>query len=92
MSLKEQMPTIKLSFIPNYHTKEEIVEVAEKGIYMISCHNSYLDKEFVQFTHNNGLRVAIYGVKIRSGAVDAINKSPDYIYTDNIILLQGMLN
>ncbi len=91
MSLKEKLPNVKLSFIPNYHTEEEIVEAANNGIYMISTRNDLTSKSLVQLSHENGVLVAIYGVKIRSGAIEAINKSPDFIYTDNIILLQEML-
>ncbi len=91
MALQEKLPAIKLSFITGSYEEEEIIEVANNGIYMISSTNNAISKEFVQFIHEQGLRVAIYGVKIRSAAVEAINKSPDYIYADNIILLQEML-
>jgi len=83
---------VKLSFIPSNQTEEEVINAAEKGFYMISLHNDKISNEYAQFIHDNGLRVAIYGIKIRSGAIDAINKSPDFIYTDNIILLQEILN
>lgn len=91
MALQDKLPTVKLSYIPSYYVEEEIIEAADKGIYMISSNNDLVSKEFVQFTHEKGLRVAIYNVKIRSSAIEAIKKSPDYIYTDNIILLQEML-
>ena len=90
-ALQEKLPTIRLSFIPNYHLEEEVVDAAENGIYLISCRNDLITKEFSNFIHANGLRVAIYSVRTREGTIRAINKSPDFIYTDNIILLQEIL-
>ena len=91
MALQTKLPGVKLSYIPNTHKEEEIAEAANRGVYMISLANTLISGEMVQFAHEKGLRVAIYGVKIRSSAITAINKSPDYIYTDNIVLLQEML-
>jgi len=90
-ALKEKLPTLKLSFIPNYHTEEEIIDSAERGFYMISSRNDLISKEFSKFIHDNGLRVAIYSVKTKDGSIEAVKKSPDFIYTDNIGLLQEIL-
>ncbi len=90
-ALKEKLPSIKLSLKTGYFSEDEAIYAVSKGVYMISCDNDLTTKEYVQMCHENGLRVAIYGVKERNGAIEAINKSPDYIFTDNIILLQQML-
>jgi glycerophosphoryl diester phosphodiesterase len=91
LTLKDQLPEIKLSFIASTRTDEMIINVVNNGIYMISSHKDLITGAFIQSIHDNGLRVALYGVKTRSGAVEAINKSPDFIYTDNIILLLEIL-
>lgn len=91
MDLKEILPEVKLSLIPILYSEEEVIEAAGKGVYMISGSNDVMTKAYAQFIHDNGMRLAIYSVKIRKAAIEAINNSPDYIYTDNIILLQEML-
>ena len=91
MKVKEKIPAVKLSLIPEVHAEATIIAAEDEGIFMISCNNNLISKDFVQFVHERGMRVAIYSVKIRSAAVKAINKSPDFIYTDNVVLLQEML-
>ena len=54
-------------------------------------YNNSITKEQADDLHANNIQISIYGVKIRSGSVEAVAKSPEMIQTDNIVLLQEIL-
>ncbi|HET6245707.1 MAG: hypothetical protein H0V01_04155 [Bacteroidetes bacterium] len=71
---------------------EEIIETAKiKGYKGVILSNGVISKKEVNQAHSNGLTVVIFDVKTRDGTIEAINKSPDYIQTDNLLLLQQSL-
>ena len=53
--------------------------------------NNSITKEQADDLHANNIQISIYGVKIRSGSVEAVAKNPEMIQTDNIVLLQEIL-
>ena len=53
--------------------------------------NNNVTKEEIAEAHRNGLEVHLFGVKTRSGTKEAVQKYPDGIQTDNLILLQEFL-
>lgn len=42
--------------------------------------------------HESGLWVALQGVKYQAGAIETIEKHPEIIQTDNILLVQQILH
>ena len=88
--LKDKIPSAKVSY--NRFPVSEYLETAlNNDFFMISAPNEQISKADVKMLHEHGLFVSIYNVKVRNAAVEAIEKSPDFIYTDNIILLQEIL-
>ncbi len=63
----------------------------EENIFGITMNNDLADGEFIKRAHDEGLRVTLYNTKIRSAHIDAVEKNPDFIITDNILLLQQIL-
>lgn len=53
--------------------------------------NSSVSSDDIDLVHQSNLHVSVFGAKIRENMIDAINKNPDYIYTDNIELLKQIL-
>ncbi len=83
-------PSIKISFFRQL-TDDNLNYAAGIGCYAIAFNNAPTGEADIQSAHAAGLRVAIVDVKIKSAALDAIEKSPDFIYTDNIPMLQYIL-
>jgi glycerophosphoryl diester phosphodiesterase len=71
---------------------ETILYASEKKYWGVIFRNDLLEKQDVELAHSKGLRVAVFDVKTRKGTVDAILKHPDYIHTDNILLLQDCMH
>ena len=72
-------------------TDETIAQAVANGFQGMSSADDVSTKEAIQKAHDEGLTVSLFDVKIRTGAVRAVAKSPDYIQTDNIPLLQQIL-
>jgi glycerophosphoryl diester phosphodiesterase len=71
---------------------ESSLDFAVKNdLYGISINNNSVSKTQIKTAHEHNVRVLIFGVKIKSGIIDAINKNPDIIDTDNIALTQQIL-
>lgn len=81
-----------LSLIIEGGNAEETIEIAKiKRYYGIISSNNSIFSENVKKGHSAGLKVVIFDVKTREGSIEAINKYPDFIQTDNIPLLQQCL-
>jgi glycerophosphoryl diester phosphodiesterase len=65
--------------------------VIANNFYGIVIENSKITKEQVKIAHDNNVNIVIFGVRSRGSNLDAVNKHPDYIQTDEIILLQQIL-
>ena len=88
--IQAQKPDYKLFFYPQ--TYEEGFDVAfSNNLYGITIASSKVTKQQIREAHDNGLRVAIWNIDSRSDNVDAINKYPDYIQTDKLKNLLGLL-
>lgn len=90
LEAREKYPEIKV-FLDTDIDADNIVQAADNGFYGIASKNQEITKEEVTFARAKGLRVQLYGAA-GNGFTDAISKSPDYILTDNIPLLQSILN
>ena len=53
--------------------------------------NDRITKREVQLAHDSSVRVAIFNIKALPANLNAVEKSPDYLITDNITLLQDIL-
>ncbi|MDQ3192771.1 MAG: glycerophosphodiester phosphodiesterase [Bacteroidota bacterium] len=71
--------------------KETIEMAKSKNFYGIVSSNNSISYEEVKQAHSVGLNVILFNVKTRAGTIEAINKHPDFIITDNILLLQKCL-
>lgn len=61
------------------------------GLKGISIDNDKISKEQVELAHSMGFFVTLWGVKSSGDNLDAANKSPDMIQTDNIDYLVKLL-
>ncbi|HEY8401983.1 MAG TPA: glycerophosphodiester phosphodiesterase family protein, partial [Cytophagaceae bacterium] len=52
----------------------------------------YISKEQVAQAHANNLKVILWGVITQKATIEAVRKHPDGIMTDNIPMLQDILN
>ena len=88
--LHREDEAIKIQLLGAFST--ENFDFAERmDLFGLSFFNRELTKEDVRRAHQAGLWVTIVDVKIRRDAIEAIKKSPDFIYTDNIPLVQNIL-
>jgi glycerophosphoryl diester phosphodiesterase len=82
----------KLSLIIEGPEPENLILKANQSKFWgVIFKNDGVNKQHIDKAHALGLRVIIFDVKTRAGTVNAINKHPDYIQTDNILLLQQCL-
>jgi glycerophosphoryl diester phosphodiesterase len=61
------------------------------GYQGVAASNAKVSKEDVTLAHAAGLIVHIFSVRSRAGHLDAMNKWPDAVQSDNIELMQNML-
>ncbi len=65
--------------------------IKQNNWYGIVAQNANMTKQKIDYAHQNKIRVALFNVKIQSEIVDAVNKHPEFILTDNIPKLQQIL-
>lgn len=83
LAAKEMRPELKLFYLAE--TYEGGLEQSVKwGFYGISMHNTKLTAEQIKTAHNNNLRVTLFGVLSENENYSAVEKSPDFIQTDDI--------
>ncbi|MBA3899080.1 MAG: hypothetical protein H0X62_02550 [Bacteroidetes bacterium] len=70
---------------------ELIPQAAELNLWGVIFKNEAVNKKQIEKAHSEGLYTVIFDVKTRAGTIKATNKHPDYIQTDNILLLQQCL-
>jgi glycerophosphoryl diester phosphodiesterase len=83
-------PSLKLYLDGNAKSSSlpEAVSSSLQG-YVVS--NDDITAQQVQYAHENGLEVVIFGTKTREGIISAVKKSPDAIQADNLELLLEVL-
>ena len=94
VALLKQMHELnpELRLIWSSRPAAQIIELArEYDIFGFGFRNSVVNRQEIQMLHAEGFRVVLYEVRTRNAAMEAVNKSPDYIETDNIVVLQEML-
>ena len=69
-----------------------IAIAADKKYYGIGVSNPNITKEDVDKAHQKNVRVVLFEVKNFFSTKNAVGKNPDMIQTDNVLLLQKMLN
>lgn len=62
------------------------------NLYGISLPEESVSSEQIKLAHENNIRVAVWGVRTKSDNLDAVNKNPDYIQTDEVKHLIKLLN
>jgi glycerophosphoryl diester phosphodiesterase len=70
---------------------EELQFALANNLYGFTIGNSEISAAEVKEAHDNNLRVILHNVKSRNSAVEAVEKFPDVIMTDNIQMLQEIL-
>jgi glycerophosphoryl diester phosphodiesterase len=65
--------------------------IKQNNWYGIVAQNENITKQKIDFAHKNNIRVALFNVKTQNNIVNAVNKHPDFILTDNIVKLQQIL-
>ena len=60
-------------------------------LYGISLPDESASSDQIKKAHENNIRVAVWGVRTKSDNIDAVNKSPDYIQTDEVKHLLKLL-
>lgn len=89
--LQNILPEVNLSFFTIIN-EENIERAAVNNFFGIAANFDNASKETVKLAHTQGLFVTLGILKIRRDAIEMIEMSPDFIYTDNIPLLQSILN
>jgi glycerophosphoryl diester phosphodiesterase len=70
-----------------------VIDLAvSNGYEGIVVGNEFVTKEDIALAHDSGLWITIFGVRSKSGHLNALEKNPDAIMTDNIEVLQEILN
>lgn len=80
---KNKKPDSKLFIYPS--SFESGLNIAlSKDLYGITISTRSITKEQIKIAHDNNLLVAIWNAHSESDNVEAINKNPDFIQTDNV--------
>lgn len=70
---------------------EELNYLKANNIYGIIAYNDRISKGAIQLAQRNNIRVLLFNVKSQNSIVEAVNKHPEFIITDNIPKLQQVL-
>lgn len=74
---------------PNFNEGLQLAML--NGYYGITISTRNVSKEQIAIAHENQLRVAIWNIHFRSDNIEAIEKNPDFIQTDNVKNLVKLL-
>ncbi len=89
--LKAGIPDIRLFYFNNI--EEASIQIAIDNEFSgISSNFKNTTRALISAAHDEGLFVVLGIQKIRRDAIEMIEMSPDFIYTDNISLMQSILN
>lgn len=89
--LYKRNPRVKL-FYEGYGIDDMLQLKSELDYFGIVVSNDNISKEDVELAHANGLRVAIFNLRALPANKEGLRKSPDYLITDNVTLLQDILH
>lgn len=88
--IQTEIPDIRLNFFTAL-SESSIATATEQEFFGLSANFDQATKNFVDMAHDQGLFVTLGILRIRRDAIDMIEKNADFIYTDNIPLLQSIL-
>lgn len=83
-------PKLKL-MVETSDVAEAVKIVKDYNWYGIISYNERVTKNDVNYAHSKGIRMALFAIKTQPDQVNAVNKNPDFILTDNIPQLQQIL-
>ncbi len=87
---RNKKPDSKLFIYPS--SFESGLNIAlSKGLQGITISTRSITKEQIKIAHDNNLLVAIWNTHSKSDNIEAINKNPDFIETDNVKYLIKLL-
>lgn len=90
--MKEKEPSAKLVLDFTGNIEETISFADSYNLYGVVFSNKDASEANIRLAHEKGLFVSLFEIQTRKENFEAINKSPDFIQTDNIPLLQQLLN
>ena len=88
--LNQLDPKLKL-MLEKSDVAEAVKIVKDFNWYGIISYNERVTKNDVNYAHSKGIRMALFAIKTQPDQVNAVNKNPDFILTDNIPQLQQIL-
>lgn len=84
ITLKEKRPNYKI-FIYTFTTFQNGFELANKyNLKGITISSKIAKKTDIDFAHANGIMVSLFDLRNRKDNIEAINKSPDFLETDDV--------
>tara|TARA_R110002049_G_scaffold125972_6_gene281624 strand:+ start:1353 stop:2219 length:867 start_codon:yes stop_codon:yes gene_type:complete len=90
LAISKINPNLKLCFeTESIRSNNDFLQ--DNSIYGIIAYNDRISNSEIEFAHRNNIRVILFNVKSQKSIVEAVNKNPDYIITDNIPKLQQVL-
>jgi glycerophosphoryl diester phosphodiesterase len=90
LKLKTERPNYKIFVFSTSFDKD--LEMAKKlDLHGITIAPEGISKDQIKQAHQNGIKIAIYGVSSQSENIDAIRKSPDIIQTNKVENLLKLL-
>ena len=90
-NLVAKNPKIKLSWLAEFSATNIGLAVENQFWGMVTSNDSASQTE-IEAVHAAGLRASLFALKTQSAMVAAVEKQPDFLQTDNIVLLQQILN
>ena len=82
----------RIRFMLNGVIPDHLPLVDSMQIYGMMLGNGDIDAARVNLAHSHNLRISLFAVNNKNDAKEAIAKSPDFILTDDILLLKQLLD
>jgi glycerophosphoryl diester phosphodiesterase len=88
--MQDKAPGLKY-LVDSSFFESTLDSVIANNFYGIVIENKKISREQVKIAHDHNVNVVIFNTRSRNSNLEAVNKHPDYIQTDEIILLQQIL-
>ena len=95
---KEFLQTLQIKrrwyrlFIYPQTFEEGLATAKELNLYGITISTNDINSEQVQIAHEDGLRIAVWNTHSEQDNMEAVQKNPDFIQTDNVKYLVNLLS
>lgn len=83
-------PSVRL-YLDGNANAASLPEAVSSGLHGYVVNNNDITAQQVDYAHEHGLEVVVFGTKTREGILSAIKKNPDAIQADNLELLLEVL-